>query len=62
MLSTEDLQIILSALESKEYNTQGRLDPRVPRDKNGKGIMLVTEMLDRIENIKKTIQKQIDDQ
>lgn len=62
MLSTEDLQIILAALDSKEYNTQGKLDPRVPIDKNGKSIMLVTEMLDRIIEIRKTLQKQIDEQ
>lgn len=62
MLSTEDLQVILSALDSKEQNTQGKLDPRVPRDKNGNGIMLVTEMLDRINDIRQKLQKEIDDQ
>jgi hypothetical protein len=62
MLSTEDLQVILSALDSKEQNTQGKLDPRVPRDKNGKSIMLVTEMLDRINDIRQKLQKEIDDQ
>lgn len=62
MLSAEDLLIILSSLEAKEHNVNGQLDPRVPRDKNNKGIMLVNEMLDRIQEIKKTLQKQIDEQ
>lgn len=60
MLTKEDLEIILSCLDSKEYNTQGKLDPRVPVV-NGKSTMLLPDMLNRITEIKIIIHKQIEE-
>jgi hypothetical protein len=60
MLTKEDLEIILACLDSKEYNVEGRLDPRVPVV-DGKSTMLLPDMLDRISEIKRIVHKQIEE-
>lgn len=57
--SKKELLTILACLESKKYNTQDKLDSRVPMDENNKSIMTIIEMLSTIEKIKKIIKEQI---
>lgn len=56
MMKRKDLLTILACLESKEYNTEGRLDPRVPRDEKGRNLMTVIDMLERIGRIRKDLE------
>lgn len=51
--SVNDLLTILCCLETKEFALEGRLDPRVPRDLDGKSVMDAVEMTDSIEAIRK---------
>lgn len=57
--SKKELLTILACLESKKYNTQDKLDSRVPMDENNKSIMTIIEMLSTIEKIKKIIKEQM---
>lgn len=58
-MNKEDFLTILACLESKELNVRGRLDPRVPRDEDGKSIFTVDVMLKNIERIRKEIRSKI---
>jgi hypothetical protein len=58
MFSREDLLTILACLECKEYNTQGKIDSRVPVE-DGKNVIDIVDMLNRIEKIKTVIRDQL---
>jgi hypothetical protein len=60
MMKRKDLLTILACLESKEHNTEGRLDPRVPRDEKGRNLMTAVEMLDRIARIRMEMEDMLD--
>lgn len=54
-MTRTDLMTILACLESKEHNMKGRLDPRVPRDEQGRNLMTADELVERIDHIRSEI-------
>lgn len=60
MTKRKDLLTILACLEAKEHNAEGRLDPRVPRDEEGRNLMVASEMLNRIARIREEIESLLD--
>lgn len=60
MTKRKDLLTILACLEAKEYNLEGRLDPRVPRDEKGRNVMDSFEMMERIRKIRAEIEDLLD--